>query len=119
MFQNDLLPSLKGDILKIKVNRVYFRRRSVKLVFKIIGWIYVLGLLGFMLYYVFLFSVQKSAVNQVIIIIIIIITSGYYYYYYYYLFSQNAWALTFIISVVMDFILISTIMVLVLEVNIC
>ena len=93
LFQNDLLPSLKGNILKIKMNRNYFKRRSIKMEYKILGWIYVLGFFSFMSYYVFLFSVQKSAANQ------------------------KAWALTFILSVVMDFLLISTIMVLIMEVK--
>ena len=48
--------------------------------------------MGFMLYYVFLFSMKMNAANQ------------------------NAWALTFLISVLMDFLLISTIMVLIMEV---
>jgi hypothetical protein len=92
LFQNDMLPSTKANILRIKVEKDYYKRKVIKLKYKIIGWIYVLSIGAFMLFYIFLFSVQKSGVNQ------------------------KAWMFTFLINVMMDFFIISTTMVIIMEV---
>jgi hypothetical protein len=60
LFCLDLLPGLQGKILRSKISRDEFIRKNFSLEIKIISAVFVFLLNLFMVYYSFLFAIQKS-----------------------------------------------------------
>eukprot|EP01034_Spumella_vulgaris_P047303 gene47303-biopygen7973 len=64
LFQRDLLPGVNGKILDNKNNRESSTQRRVAASTKLQGWVFVVLLNVGMLFYVYLFAMQQTAIRQ-------------------------------------------------------
>lgn len=64
LFQKDLLPGINGQILESKQLRDESKEYEVSLKLKIFVWIIVTTMIGGMLFYVYLFSIQQNEQKQ-------------------------------------------------------
>ncbi len=64
LFQRDLLPGINGKILESKNKRESFNQKSVDASSKLLGWIFIVLLNVGMLFYVYLFAMQQTAIRQ-------------------------------------------------------
>jgi hypothetical protein len=85
LFQRDLLPGLSGKILESKKNRELKEVRAVLWKTKLIGWLFVILLNGFMLAYVLLFFATGESSHR-----------------------QGAWAQSLFIALASDILIISS-----------
>lgn len=92
LFIRDLLPGLNGKILEAKDSRESFQLSKVSPVLKLLGWVLLLSMNVVFLFYIFLFAMRQSKARQA------------------------DWFLTFMIWILFDITIASTMVVVVLHV---
>jgi len=92
LFIRDLLPGLNGKILSSKENRQSTRLSGVSVSSQYIGWVMLLGLNGTFLFYIYLFAMRQTESRQ------------------------TAWLLSFVIWILFDVFVASTMVVIVVHV---
>lgn len=92
LFIRDLLPGLNGKILEAKDSRDSFQLSKVSSVLKLLGWMLLFSMNAVFLFYIFLFAMRQSKARQ------------------------SDWFLTFMIWILFDIAVASTMVVVVLHV---
>jgi hypothetical protein len=92
LFIRDLLPGLHGKILEAKDSRESFKLSKVSSVLKTLGWLLLFSMNAVFLFYIFLFAMRQSKARQ------------------------SDWFLTFMIWILFDITVASTMVVVVLHV---
>ena len=92
LFIRDLLPGLNGKILEVKDSRDSFQLSKVSSVLKLVGWLFLFSMNAVFLFYIFLFAMRMSEARQ------------------------SDWFFTFLIWILFDIAIASTMVVVVLHV---